>query len=79
MKRAWTLRIHPWVFWPGDLTPGQVTINGRQSNLPIRKLPRAHAAMPFGDITGAPDGDVYELTLPDMKASKSIQVNITFQ
>ncbi|HEV2327222.1 MAG TPA: TIM-barrel domain-containing protein [Verrucomicrobiae bacterium] len=76
-KRAWTLRIHPWVFWPGNLTPVQVTINGRK--LPLHRVPQDQTAMPFGDATGAPDGDVYELTLPVTKISKSIQVIISFQ
>ncbi|HEX3627362.1 MAG TPA: TIM-barrel domain-containing protein [Verrucomicrobiae bacterium] len=79
MKRAWKLRIHPWEFWPGDLTLGQVTINGKVSDLPVRKLPRAESAMPFGDAAGAPDEDVYEFTLPETRVSKPIQVTVTFQ
>lgn len=79
MKRSWTLRIHPWVFWPHDLTPSQISVNGKPSELPIRKLSQDETAMPFGDILGAPDGDVYELTLPEAKVSKAIQVNVSFQ
>jgi hypothetical protein len=78
-KRVWKLRIHPWVFWPGDLTPAGVVINGRKSELSVRKLAQAETAMPFGDGIGAPDGDVYELTLPAVRVSKPIQVSVTFQ
>jgi hypothetical protein len=79
MKRAWTLRVHPPSSWPRDLTLAQVVINGRRSELPVRKLNRAESAMPFGDGIGAPDGDVYELTLPAAKVSKQTQVSLTFQ
>ena len=76
-KRAWKLRIHPWEFW--DLTPVQITINGRKSDLSIQKLDRMETAMPFGDAAGAPDGDVYELTLPETRVSKPVQVTIRFE
>ncbi len=79
MKRAWTLRIHSPRSWPKDLTPARVTLNGRKSELPVHKLSRAEIAMPFGDATGAPDGDIYELTLPATDVSRSITVNIRFQ
>ena len=78
MRRAWTLRIHPPESWPLDLTLAKVVINGRRSELPVRKLDRAKSAMPFGDGIGAPDGDVYELTLPAVKVSKQIQVSLMF-
>lgn len=79
MKRAWKIRIHPWSFWPGNLTTVQLTINGRKSELPVQKVPRAESAMPFGDTIGAPDDDVYELTLPPTKVAKPIQVILRFE
>lgn len=78
-KRAWTVRIHPPSSWPRDLTPAQVSINGRKSGLEVHKLARAQSAMPFGDSIGAPDEDVYELNLPVTKVSKPLQVTVSFQ
>jgi Domain of unknown function (DUF5110)/PA14 domain len=77
-RRAWTLRVHLPAFWPRDLTAKAVTINGRKAELSVQKLARAGTAMPFGDGTGAPDGDVYQITLPSSKVSKSIQVSVLF-
>ncbi|HUA66664.1 MAG TPA: TIM-barrel domain-containing protein [Alphaproteobacteria bacterium] len=78
MKRAWIIRIHPPASWPRDLTPAQVYINGKGVELPVHILARAETAMPFGDASGAPDGDVYELTLPTTRVSKAIQVVVRF-
>ena len=77
-KRAWTVRIHLPSSWPQGLTPGQVTINGRKSNIPVHRLARAQSAMPFGDSIGAPDGDVYEITVPSTKVSRPIRVTVRF-
>lgn len=79
MKRAWTLRIHPPAGWPKNLAPREVTVNNRKVLLPIRKLSRAQTAMPFGDPIGAPDGDVYELTVPPTSVTRSINIDIKFQ
>ena len=78
-KRSWVLRIHPPSSWPQDLTPVQVTINGQKSGLAVHKVPRAQTAMPFGDSVGAPDGDVFELTLPQATVSRPLQLNVSFQ
>jgi hypothetical protein len=76
--RAWILRIHPPADWPKDLAPAQVKANGKKINVPIHRLNRDVTAMPFGDKTGAPDADVFELTLPAASVSKSQSVEISF-
>lgn len=75
-KRSWTLRLHKPFGWMSNYLPAHVTINGWKADLTIRALPHTESAMPFGDKAGAPDGDVYELTLPEVKASKAIKVQI---
>jgi alpha-D-xyloside xylohydrolase len=77
-KRAWVLRIHPPVDWPKNLAPAQIKANGKKINAPIHRLNRDATAMPLGDKTGAPDADVFELTLPAASVSKSQSVEISF-
>jgi alpha-glucosidase (family GH31 glycosyl hydrolase) len=76
-NRAWVLRIHPPADWPKN--PAQVAINGRKINLSIRWLKRDAAAMPLGDPTGAPDGDVFEISLPATPVSQSQSVEVSFE
>jgi hypothetical protein len=81
-QRAWKLRIHPPMDWPKGYGPVEVKVNGltvTPDSLNIRQLQRAPAAMPFGDDAGAPDGTVYELTLPSSPVAGSQSVEITFQ
>ena len=59
-QRAWLLRIHPPVDWPKNLAPTDVRVNGEKINSLIRPLNRDAAAMPFGDKSGAPDGDIFD-------------------
>ena len=77
-KRTWVLRIHPPADWSKILAPAGVTVNGKKINEPIHRLNRNVTAMPFGDQTGAPDANVFELTLPAASISKSQSVEITF-
>jgi hypothetical protein len=76
--RAWILRIHPPMDWPKNLTPAQIKVSGKKINAPIHRLNRDVTAMPFGDKTGAPDADVFEVTLPAASVSKGQSVEITF-
>ncbi len=76
-NRAWALRIHPPADWPKS--PPQVAINGKKIELPIRWLKRDAAAMPLGDPAGAPDGDVFEISLPATPVSHSQSVEISFK
>jgi hypothetical protein len=76
-KRAWVLRVHKPTSWPeGNFVLTQVAINGRKADLPIQHLLRDEKTMPFGDQTGAPDGGVFELTLPLARVSKQQHVEI---
>ena len=77
-KRAWTLRIHPPANWPKDWSPKGVKINGEASNRPIHRLARAESAMPLGDPAGAPDGDVFEISLPGTQVSRGQSIEISF-
>jgi hypothetical protein len=77
-KRAWTLRIHSPVDWPKNLTPADVRVNGKKINTPIHRLNRDGTAMPFGDKTGAPDANVFEVSLPAGPVSQSQSVEISF-
>ena len=79
IKRTWMLRIHPPANWPKDLSPSQITIAGKTSDVPIQRRPRAEDAMPFGNTIGAPDGDVFELTLPEAEVAKAIHVEVSFR
>ncbi|HKW30674.1 MAG TPA: TIM-barrel domain-containing protein [Verrucomicrobiae bacterium] len=76
-KRAWILRIHPPADWPKN--PPQVAVNGRKIDLPSRWLKRDTIAMPLGDPTGAPDGGIFEITLPTTPVSQSQSVLISFE
>ena len=75
-NRAWVLRIHPPADWPKNPARG-VTINGKKINLSVRSLKRDAAAMPLGDPAGAPDGDVFEISLPATPVSQSQSVEIS--
>lgn len=77
-KRAWTLRIHLPADWPKNLLPSNVRVNGRETGTLFRRFNRAVAAMPFGDNVGAPDADVYEISLSAAPVSESQSVEIPF-
>jgi hypothetical protein len=77
-KRAWILRIHPPADWPKNLAPAQVTANGKKINTPIHRLIRDATSMPLGDKTGAPDADVFEVSLPTAPVSHQQTVEIHF-
>ena len=77
-KRAWILRIHPPVDWPKNLAPADVTVNGKLINASIHLLKHEAAAMPFGDPSGAPDSDVFEVALPAAPVTRGQSVEISF-
>ena len=77
-QRAWVLRIHRPVDWPENLAPTKARINGRQTRNPFRRIARNDGAMPFGDKLGAPDADVFELTLPAAPVTTERQIEIAF-
>jgi len=78
-KRAWVLRIHLPADWPKNLAPTEVRVNGKGTNAQIHRLARAEKAMPLGDKTGAPDADVFEISLPTAQVSESQSVEIYFK
>jgi len=77
-QRAWTLRIHPPTSWSKNLAPADIKVNGETLNVPIHHLSRDATAMPLGDPTGAPDADVFEITLPAAPVSRGQSVEIAF-
>lgn len=76
-KRAWILRIHPPADWPKN--PARVAVNGRNINLAIRSLKREMSATPLGDPIGAPDSEVFEISLPAAPVSQSQSLEISFE
>ena len=77
-QREWRLRIHPPVGWPSDMAPAEVRVNGKRIGVPVHRLNRDAAAMPFGDMSGAPDADVFEISLPAAPVVRSQSVEIAF-
>jgi hypothetical protein len=77
-ERSWILRIHPPVNWPKNLAPVDVSVNGGKINAPIHLLKHDAAAMPFGDPSGAPDSDVFEVALPAAPVTSGQSVEISF-
>ena len=79
--RSWKLRIHVPSNWPKNLMGAETAINGRrisdQISTPLRA--KSEKAMPFGDISGAPDRDVFEMTLPPAPVMEKQSVEISFQ
>ena len=53
-------------------------LNGQRCASPV-KIPRNESAMPLGDKTGAPDGDVYEMTLPTAPVTQTQQIEINWK
>jgi len=78
-KRAWTLRIHPPAGMGKNSTPSEVNLDGKKIDAAINRLARNETAMPFGDKSGSPDADVYEITLPAMPVSNGHVVEIFFK
>ncbi len=75
-RRSWVLRLHKPFGWPENSKPIGVTVNGKKEKVSVRVLPCANSATPFGDQTGAPDGAIYELTLPSGSVSKETRVEV---
>jgi alpha-glucosidase (family GH31 glycosyl hydrolase) len=75
-RRSWVLRLHKPLGRSQNLTPMQATINDKKKKVSVHALPHATSAMPFGDLAGAPDEDVYEWALPAGSVSKETRVVI---
>ena len=77
-RRAWTLRLHRPLNWPESVTPVEASVNGIKVSVPIHRLQHDPSAMPFGDKSGAPDGDVYEISLPVSPVGVDHNVEVFF-
>lgn len=76
-QRSWVVRLHRPPNWSADLAPAQVTVNGQPGGPVIRRVQNT-SAMPLGANNGAPDADVFEVTLPESSVLASNLVVATF-
>lgn len=76
-QRSWVVRLHRPPNWSADLAPAQVTVNDQASGPVIRRV-QITSAMPLGANNGAPDADVFEVTLPESSVLTSNLVVATF-
>jgi len=63
VQRSWVARLHRPPGWSSDLAPLSVTLNGNAIGPVVRRVRNA-STMPLGDDCGAPDADVFDVTLP---------------
>ncbi len=76
-ERSWVLRLRRPPNWTTDLVPTQVTLNGQPIG-PVLTHVRNASAMPLGDEAGAPDADVFELTVPASSVASSNLIVASF-
>jgi Glycosyl hydrolases family 31/PA14 domain/Domain of unknown function (DUF5110) len=76
-QRSWVLRLRRPPSWTSDLTPTQVTLNGQSIGPVLRRIKNA-TAMPLGDEAGAPDAEVFEVTVPASSVFLSNFIVATF-
>ncbi|HTB84161.1 MAG TPA: TIM-barrel domain-containing protein [Candidatus Sulfotelmatobacter sp.] len=62
-QRSWLVRLHRPPNWSSDLAPAFVSLNGNSIGPVVRRV-RNDSAMPLGAEDGAPDADVFEVTVP---------------
>ncbi|MDR3460130.1 MAG: glycoside hydrolase family 31 protein [Verrucomicrobiae bacterium] len=62
-QRSWVARLRRPPGWSADLAPVAVTLNGNAIGPIVRRVGNA-SAMPLGAENGAPDADVFEVTVP---------------
>ncbi|HEY9510846.1 MAG TPA: TIM-barrel domain-containing protein [Verrucomicrobiae bacterium] len=77
-QRSWIVRWHRPPNWPSDLMPTRVTLNGKSIG-PIVHRTKSETAMPLGSESGAPDAEVFEVTLPENSVLTSQVVVATFE
>jgi hypothetical protein len=63
-QRSWVARLRRPPNWSSDLAPISVTLNGNEIGPVVRRVGNT-SAMPLGADNGAPDADVFEMTLPE--------------
>lgn len=77
-RRSWVLRVHRPRGAASNLQPSGVTVDGKETDIAGQRKARQESAMPFGDKTGAPDGQVFEFTLPANQVTEEHRVRISF-
>jgi alpha-glucosidase (family GH31 glycosyl hydrolase) len=79
--RSWKIRIHVPASWPKNLMGAEKSVNGLRvmDELAFPPTARSEKAMPFGDVSGAPDGDIFELTLPPTPVTQKQSIEISFE
>jgi hypothetical protein len=76
-QRSWVLRLHRPPAWTSDLAPAQITLNGRNLGPVVRRVRNA-SAMPLGADNGAPDADVFEVSVPETSVLASNLIIASF-
>ncbi|MGC3958363.1 MAG: glycoside hydrolase family 31 protein [Verrucomicrobiota bacterium] len=76
-QRSWTVRFRRPPNWTTDLSPSAVTVNGQAVGQIVRRIKNA-TAMPLGAEVGAPDADVFEVTIPISSVLSSNLIVATF-
>jgi alpha-glucosidase (family GH31 glycosyl hydrolase) len=76
-QRAWVVRFHRPPGWSQNLAPAQITLNGQAIGPVIRRV-KDTTAMPLGADNGAPDADVFEVTVPESSVLTSNVVVAAF-
>lgn len=69
-QRGWVARLRCPPQWPSDLAVTSVTLNGQPLGPIVRRVKNA-SAMPLGADNGAPDADVFEVTVPSRPVASS--------
>lgn len=76
-QRSWIVRLRRPIHWSAALTPTQASLNGQPIGPIIRRIKNS-TAMPLGADNGAPDADVFEVTLPESSVTSSNLIVATF-
>lgn len=76
--RSWVLRLRRPPHWTTDLVPSQMTVNGQPASPALQRI-RNSSAMPLGDQAGAPDADVFEITVPAGSVTSSNLIVARFE
>lgn len=76
-QRSWVVRLHRPPNWPANLAPTQITVNGQPAGAIIRRVKNT-SAMPLGAVNGAPDEDIFEVTLPESSVLASNLITAAF-
>ena len=78
--RSWKLRIHVPSSWPKNLLASLTSMNGGRVMSHRSFPPRARAERRCRlAIAGAPDGEVFELTLPPVPVTEKQSIELSFR